>query len=105
MKSGARAQAHPVIISLRLNAESSLFNIIYAPITRPQSQMPVDAETIFVDAINIMVFAHIDPIAIMISIRTPYKIMPPQIFVSGIIIGKERICAKNCRWEIQFLTN
>ncbi len=60
----------------------------------------MNTESIFIYTINIMVFTHIDAVAIVVGIATPHEIMPPQILVASIIICKEGIAAKNCRREI-----
>ncbi len=74
---------------------------IYTTITRTQCQMAVNAETILVHTINIMVFTHIDTVTIMISIAAPHKVMPPQVLIMREVVSKESIAAKNGRREVQ----
>ncbi len=65
--------------------------------------MPMNTKPILVNAINIMVLAHINAIAIMVGITTPNEVVPPQVLIMGIIVGKEGVAAKNCRREVQAL--
>ena len=51
--------------------------------------MTVDTETVFVDTIDIVVFAHIDAVAVMIGIAAPYEVVIPQMIAILEIIGKE----------------
>ena len=61
--------------------------------------MPVYAEPILIHTIYIMVLAHINAVTIVVGVEAPNKVMPPQIFIVGIVICKERIYTKNCGGE------
>ena len=57
--------------------------------------MPMDAKSILVYTVYIVVLAHIDSVTIMISIGTPDEIVPPKIFILSKVIYKECIGTKN----------
>jgi hypothetical protein len=63
--------------------------------------MTVNAKTILVHTIYIMVFAHIDTVSIMICITAPHKVMPPQILIACKEVSKKGITAKNSGREVQ----
>ena len=51
--------------------------------------MTVDTEAVFVDAVDIVVFAHVDAVAVMIGIAAPYEVVIPQMIAVLEIIGEE----------------
>ena len=62
----------------------TLFSILHSlsdhghcRIAGTKRQMAVNAEPILVDTVDIMVFTHIDTVAIMIDITAPHEIMIP----------------------------
>ena len=61
----------------------------------------MNAESILIYAIYIMVLTHIDAVVIMVSITTPNEVVPPQILIASIEIRKESIATKVCRREVQ----
>jgi hypothetical protein len=56
----------------------------------------MDAESILIHAINIVILTYIDPVAIVVGIAAPHEIMPPQILIFCKVVGKESIGAENC---------
>ena len=51
--------------------------------------MAVDAETILIYAVNVVILTHIDAVSIVVNVGTPYKVVPPEILIPGIIPGEE----------------
>ena len=51
------------------------------------------AETVLVDAVHIVVLAHIDPVAIMVSIAAPHEIMDQQLRTQRIPSDEEGVDA------------
>jgi len=44
--------------------------------------MSIDAESILIYTIYVMVLPYINTVAIMVGITTPYEIMPPKKFIA-----------------------
>lgn len=65
--------------------------------------MSVNTESVFIHSIDIMVFPDIYPVAVMVGIAAPDKIMIPQIFFVSEIISKKSIGAQNGRREMNIL--
>ena len=61
--------------------------------------MAMHAEAVLIHPVHIVVLAHVDAVAVMISIAAPHEIMIPQFLVVAEPIGEERIRTEYRRRE------
>ena len=65
--------------------------------------MPMDAEAVFVDPVDIVVLAYVDAIAIVVDIAAPDEVVVPERYVVVQVVGEEGVGTKDGRWEGDFL--
>ena len=61
--------------------------------------MAVYAETVFIHSVNIVIFAHINPVGVVVKVGAPYEVVIPKILPASKVPGKESIDTKDCRRE------
>jgi hypothetical protein len=65
--------------------------------------MAMNTKAVFIHPVDIVVFAYVDAIAIMVEITAPDEIVVPEGLLVIQIIGKESVGTEDCRRERDLL--